>query len=49
MLCVQLILREIRDGDYENDMPFRQRFQDWISAIWTDKDAKTAQLMVEKK
>ena len=47
MLCVQPIPREIRDGDYENDMQFRQHFQDWVSAIWTAKDAKIAQLMAE--
>ncbi|WP_101675648.1 acyltransferase [Alloalcanivorax mobilis] len=26
-------------GDYENDPEFRQRFQAWISEIWTEKDA----------
>ena len=49
LLCVQPIPREIRDGDYENDMQFRQHFQDWVSAIWTAKDAKIAQLMAETK
>lgn len=44
---VQAIPREIRDGDYENDMAFRQRFQDWVSGIWSDKDAKIAELMAE--
>ena len=45
---VQAIPREIREGDYENDAAFRQRFQDWISQIWAAKDAKIAQLMAEK-
>lgn len=26
-------------GDYENDPQFRERFQAWISEIWTEKDA----------
>lgn len=26
-------------GDYENDPEFRQRFQAWISEIWSEKDA----------
>lgn len=26
-------------GDYENDPEFRQRFQAWISQIWSEKDA----------
>ena len=42
---VQPIPRDLREGDYENDAEFRQRFQDWVSAIWTDKDAKIAELM----
>jgi 1-acyl-sn-glycerol-3-phosphate acyltransferase len=25
--------------DYENDAQFRERFQTWINALWTDKDA----------
>ena len=25
-------------GDYENDPVFRKRFQDWIAALWTEKD-----------
>lgn len=44
---VQPIPREIRAGDYENDMQFRQHFQDWVSGIWTAKDTKIAELMAE--
>jgi 1-acyl-sn-glycerol-3-phosphate acyltransferase len=31
---------EFADGDYENDAAFRARFQDWINALWRDKDAR---------
>ena len=47
-LQVQEIPRAMRDGDYENDAEFRQRFQAWVSQIWVEKDAKIAQLMAEK-
>ncbi len=26
-------------GDYENDPEFRRRIQEWVSEIWTEKDA----------
>ncbi len=29
-------------GDYENDAPFRARFQDWINGLWAEKDALIA-------
>ncbi len=29
---------EFFHGSYENDPVFRQRFQDWIGALWQDKD-----------
>lgn len=29
-------------GDYENDPEFRARFQDWLNALWTEKDARLA-------
>jgi len=31
-------------GDYENDAEFRARFQGWISALWTEKDALISRL-----
>lgn len=30
---------ELIGGDYENDLAFRERVQEWINRIWTDKDA----------
>jgi len=33
--------------DYENDAEFRARFQDWISTLWTEKDALIAQLRAQ--
>lgn len=29
----------VSSGDYENDADFRERFQQWISEIWANKDA----------
>jgi 1-acyl-sn-glycerol-3-phosphate acyltransferase len=29
----------VSSGDYENDADFRERFQQWISEIWVNKDA----------
>jgi 1-acyl-sn-glycerol-3-phosphate acyltransferase len=31
-------------GDYENDAEFRVRFQNWISGIWSEKDALIARM-----
>lgn len=42
-VVVDIRLREIPDwiceGDYSNDNEFRQRFHQWIGAIWVEKDA----------
>jgi 1-acyl-sn-glycerol-3-phosphate acyltransferase len=35
-------------GDYENDAAFRERFQQWVNALWIDKDARIAQMLVDK-
>lgn len=35
---VREIPKELQSGDYENDEVFRERFQSWISTIWTEKD-----------
>ncbi len=31
-------------GDYENDPVFRKRFQDWVGALWADKDRRIGEL-----
>jgi 1-acyl-sn-glycerol-3-phosphate acyltransferase len=42
---VQVIVRQhdipewASQGDYENDPAFRQKFQQWVADLWTDKDA----------
>ncbi len=33
------IPREFIGGDYQNDAAFRERFQVWMSALWSEKDA----------
>lgn len=38
------IPEDLRRGSYENDAAFRARFQAWINALWTQKDARLAQL-----
>lgn len=45
---VQEISRDLREGDYENDAAFRQRFQAWVGQIWADKDATIARIKAEK-
>jgi 1-acyl-sn-glycerol-3-phosphate acyltransferase len=42
------ILREFIGGDYENDAEFRARFQQWISDLWSEKDALIAQMRVKE-
>ncbi|MFC4820353.1 acyltransferase [Dokdonella ginsengisoli] len=41
------IPRELASGDYQNDAAFRERFQAWMNALWTDKDATYARLSSE--
>jgi len=38
------IPQEFLGGDYENDAEFRARFQNWISALWLEKDALITQM-----
>ena len=43
---VRVLVRELPipadllGGDYQNDPAYRERFQRWISALWTEKDAR---------
>ncbi|MEL0028495.1 MAG: acyltransferase, partial [Perlucidibaca sp.] len=37
------IPHELYDGDYENDPAFRARFHQWISTLWSEKDARVEQ------
>jgi 1-acyl-sn-glycerol-3-phosphate acyltransferase len=36
---------EFFEGDYENDPKFRARFQEWIAALWLQKDQRIDELM----
>jgi len=38
------IPRELGHGDYQNDAAFRERFQQWMNALWTEKDATIERL-----
>ena len=35
---------ELAGGDYQNDAAFRDRFQQWMNAIWQEKDATIARI-----
>jgi 1-acyl-sn-glycerol-3-phosphate acyltransferase len=35
---------ELFAGDYENDPVFRKRFQDWVGALWSEKDRRIGEL-----
>ena len=35
-------------GDYENDAAFRARFQQWVNALWRDKDARISALTSQR-
>jgi 1-acyl-sn-glycerol-3-phosphate acyltransferase len=35
---------EFKGGDYQNDAQFRERFQEWMNALWSQKDATIARL-----
>jgi len=35
------------DGDYSGDREYRRRFHRWLGDIWSDKDARIAELLAE--
>jgi len=41
------IPEHLRGGDYQNDPTFRRRVQDWVNALWEEKDQALATLLVE--
>jgi 1-acyl-sn-glycerol-3-phosphate acyltransferase len=42
------IPKEFSQGDYENDINFKNSFQSWISEIWQDKDKQIESFQVKK-
>jgi 1-acyl-sn-glycerol-3-phosphate acyltransferase len=49
-VVVDIRERKIPDdmvGDYENDMVFRERFQQWLNLIWHEKQEKINQLKAD--
>lgn len=36
---------ELLAGDYQNDRAFRARFQQWMNAVWHEKDTRMEQLL----
>ncbi|HRP86619.1 MAG TPA: acyltransferase [Gammaproteobacteria bacterium] len=51
-VVVRVAVREIpewaRRGDYQDDPEFRARFQDWLSALWEQKDRQFGALCAEE-
>jgi 1-acyl-sn-glycerol-3-phosphate acyltransferase len=43
------IPHELYAGDYEHDPAFRQRFQDWVSALWSEKDRRITGILAETR
>ncbi len=39
------IPRELVGGDYQNDASFRERFQEWVNGLWSEKDARIETLL----
>lgn len=37
--------QEFFSGDYENDPVFRERFQQWIGTLWSEKDQRIEQIL----
>ena len=38
------IPQDLLNGDYENDLEFKKRFQEWVNQLWLEKDAMLTQL-----
>jgi 1-acyl-sn-glycerol-3-phosphate acyltransferase len=38
---------ELIGGDYQNDAPFRELFQEWINRLWAEKDARVRAMLAE--
>ncbi len=41
---IRELTADLWQGDYENDPVFRQRIQDWVNLIWSEKDQRIAAL-----
>ncbi|XID74478.1 acyltransferase [Alkanindiges sp. WGS2144] len=39
----------VLDGNYEEDMAYRERFQEWITTLWQDKDQRIEQMLQQFK
>jgi len=46
-LQVQPIEPWLTEGDYQGDRRFRMRFQQWLQALWADKDRRIAHIVEE--
>lgn len=38
---------DLQHGNYENDGAFRARFQQWVNALWLEKDALIARMLAD--
>ncbi|WP_306590240.1 acyltransferase [Geothrix sp. 21YS21S-4] len=42
------IPRDLLDGDYEGDPAFRARVQEWLHEIWTEKDRRIGEILLQR-
>ena len=38
---------DLQHGDYENDIAFRARFQQWVNMLWLEKDALIVRMLAD--
>jgi 1-acyl-sn-glycerol-3-phosphate acyltransferase len=43
-VCERAIPADLLHGDYQGDPAYRDRFQQWMNGLWTEKDAAMARL-----
>jgi hypothetical protein len=46
-LRLRPVPQELVGGDYENDRDYRIRFQQWLNALWEEKDARIDTLLAQ--
>jgi 1-acyl-sn-glycerol-3-phosphate acyltransferase len=42
------IPEDLLGGDYENDAAYRARFQQWVSSLWSEKDAMMTRMLANQ-
>ena len=42
------IPQDLLGGDYENDPAYRARIQNWVTALWVEKDAMITRMLANQ-